>query len=122
MMKEEFSEGGAGQVFQFYRETIEIVTAALPSHDAYAPLAKEAQIPATTSNPAVPVGQQVAPPLAGKPFTVAFDGSLLTGTIAIRSVRDIDRLMKVLKAQKAAFEAMQEDDENNDEFEEVDAA
>jgi hypothetical protein len=35
--------------------------------------------------------------------------------MAIRSVRDIDRLMKVLQAQKAAFEAMQ--DLDDDEFE-----
>ena len=46
-----------------------------------------------------------------KPFTVAFDGAVLTGSIAIRSVREIDRLMKVLQAQKAAFEAMQDDEE-----------
>lgn len=47
----------------------------------------------------------------GKPFTVAFDGTVLTGSMAIRSVRDIDRLMKVLNAQKAAFLAMQDDDD-----------
>jgi hypothetical protein len=45
----------------------------------------------------------------GKPFTVACDGTILTGTAAIRSVRDIDRLMKVLQAQKAAFDAMEDD-------------
>lgn len=59
--------------------------------------------------------QSPAPTLPpGKPFTVAFDGALLTGTIAIRSVRDIDRLMRVLQAQKAAFEAMADDEPDPD--------
>ena len=53
------------------------------------------------------------PSLGGKPFAISFDGSMLTGTIAIRTVRDIDRLMRVLEAQKAAFEAMQEDDSDD---------
>jgi hypothetical protein len=52
-------------------------------------------------------------PLSTKPFTVAFDGTFLTGTIALRTVRDIDRLIKVLTAQKAAIEAMQDDDDDS---------
>lgn len=43
-------------------------------------------------------------------FNVTFDGVVITGTMALRSVKDIDRLVKVLNAQKAALEAMQDDD------------
>jgi len=46
----------------------------------------------------------------GKAFSVAFDGSVLTGSINIRSVRDFDRYMKVLQAQRVALEAMEEDE------------
>jgi hypothetical protein len=58
-------------------------------------------------------GEVTAPPAplaSGRPFNVAFDGDVLTGTIAVRTVRDLERLIKVLNAQKAAMEAMQEDD------------
>jgi hypothetical protein len=51
-----------------------------------------------------------APLASGRPFNVTFDGDVLTGTIAVRTVRDLERLIKVLNAQKAAMEAMQEDD------------
>ena len=57
------------------------------------------------------------PPVAtvsGKPFSVAFDGTVLTGSINIRSTRDFDRYLKVLRAQRAALEAMEEDG-NDDE-------
>ena len=48
----------------------------------------------------------------GRPFSVNFDGKSLTGLIAITSAKDIDRLVKVLQAQKAAFEAMEDDEED----------
>lgn len=55
------------------------------------------------------------PSSPGRPFTVNFDGKALTGTISITAARDIDRLVKVLQAQKAAFEAMEDEDEEDDE-------
>ena len=61
--------------------------------------------------PPMPQATALPPALPGRPFTIAFDGMVLSGTIAIRSSRDIDRLMKVLAAQKGAFEAMEDDDE-----------
>jgi hypothetical protein len=50
--------------------------------------------------------------LGDRPFSVSFDGSILTGVISIKKAKDIDRLLKVLQAQKAAFEAMQDDAED----------
>src|SRR3954451_13518249 len=72
------------------------------------------QAPVPTAPPASAlVGQQSVLALPrGKPFTVAFDGSVLTGMMALQSVRDIERLMKVLQAQKAAFEAMQDEEDD----------
>ena len=51
---------------------------------------------------------------APRPFNVAFDGIVVTGTMALRSVRDIDRLVKVLNAQKAALVAMQDDEDEGE--------
>lgn len=112
-----FTEGALEQVIQFYREIIDMAAPGVLAQDS-PPVPKEApltQAAVTPQPPAPPVAEPVVitPPPAqlGKPFTVAFDGATLTGTIAIRSVRDIDRLMKVLQAQKAAFEAMEDEDE-----------
>lgn len=116
LMRNGFSEGGAGQVIQFYRETLDIVGRPSPPHDApSAPEAKEAQMIPEPVAPSNTGGEHSTPSLpAGKPFRVVFDGSVLTGTIAIRSVREIDRLLKVLTAQKAAFEAMQDDEDDEE--------
>ncbi|MER8391913.1 hypothetical protein NKH10_08385 [Mesorhizobium sp. M1340] len=108
LLREGFSSTAAEQVIQFYRETLEIALPRQPEHDSSrTPPLKEDQM-----TPAAPPPNQLTamPPamVAGKPFTIGFDGTMLTGTIAITSVRDIDRLMNVLRAQKAAFEAMQE--------------
>ncbi|MER8437721.1 hypothetical protein NKH36_22555 [Mesorhizobium sp. M1312] len=106
--REGFSSSAVDQVIQFYRETLEIANPRQAGHDSPSrtPPPKEDQMTQQT------VPQMVSPPppamMAGKPFTIGFDGTMLTGTIAITSVRDIDRLMSVLRAQKAAFEAMQE--------------
>lgn len=43
-------------------------------------------------------------PAPGPTFQISFDGVTLTGTIALRSIRDINRLIGVLNAQKAAME------------------
>jgi hypothetical protein len=65
-----------------------------------------------TAPASVPPFAAGTPPIsAARPFTVNFDGRSLTGSIAITSAKDIDRLVKVLQAQKAAFEAMEDDDE-----------
>lgn len=49
----------------------------------------------------------------GRPFTVAFDGKVLTGSLRIETVREIDRFVKVLQAQRSALEAMEEEDFDN---------
>jgi hypothetical protein len=66
--------------------------------------------------PVVPTITNQPVDLGGKPFVIGFDGSTLSGQLAIRSVRDIERLIRVLQAQKVAFEAMEEDgfDETNE--------
>lgn len=118
LVRKGFSQGALDQVIQIYRDTIEVAGLVQADEDGALELQhREVQSMNPQASPtlepqqmAVPAAHQ-PPPTGGKPFTVAFDGSVLTGTIAIRSVRDIDRLMRVLSAQKAAFEAM-EDDEN----------
>ncbi|MCM5556724.1 hypothetical protein [Pleomorphomonas sp. JP5] len=109
-----FSQGALDQVIQFYRETLDIASASEPADNdgRHAPIIKDASMEtAPAIAPVVPAPVPTPPPLAGRPFTVSFDGSTLTGTLAIRSVRDIDRLIKVLQAQKAALEAMIDDDD-----------
>ena len=54
----------------------------------------------------------LAATLSGKPFSVAFDGTVLTGSINIRSIKDFDRYVKVLRAQRAVLEAMEEDEDD----------
>jgi len=117
-----FSQGATEQVIQFYRETLDIVSPTNLNHSE--PRQTEARASAMNIEEKSTVAEmhqaQAKVPVTaadlGKPFMVAFDGNILTGTIAIRSVRDIDRLMKVLSAQKAAFEAMQEDDDQPEIF------
>lgn len=118
LVRKGFTESALEQVIQFYREIIDMVSPAEPVQDAPPPQVIQevamlnqsvAQSPSATGSPLPPP----SPPM-GKPFTVAFDGTVLTGSIAIRSIRDIDRLMKVLQAQKAAFEAMQDGDVERD--------
>ncbi|MCF6120200.1 hypothetical protein L2449_25530 [Mesorhizobium muleiense] len=110
--REGFSSSAVDQVIQFYRETLEIANPRVAGHDSSSKTLTSKEDPIMTPSPAAPASQMlVTPPsalMAGKPFTIGFDGTMLTGTIAITSVRDIDRLMNVLRAQKAAFEAMQE--------------
>jgi hypothetical protein len=117
LVRKGFSEGALDQVIQFYREIIDMVPASEPVQDSPSanksgnPVTEQPSIPNRVAPPANPhVGQthvlSVLPP--GKPFGVSFDGTTLTGSMSIRSVRDIDRLIKVLHAQKAAFEAMQD--------------
>ena len=114
LVRKGFTESALEQVIQFYREIIDMAPAHEPAKDSPPPpVIQEVAM----SNPSVAqaVMTNLPPPLpVGKPFTVAFDGAVLTGSIAIRSVREIDRLMKVLQAQKAAFEAMQDDDDDVD--------
>ncbi|WP_375463736.1 hypothetical protein [uncultured Methylobacterium sp.] len=115
LVRKGFSEGALDQVIRFYRDTIDMVQAGAqvqaPSSDGRA---KEA--PMQSGSPAAP-SPVAAPaisgaPLNGKAFSIAFDGAVLTGALALKSVRDIDRLMKVLRAQKAAFEAMEDDEDD----------
>lgn len=109
-----FTEGALEQVIQFYHEIIDMAAPSKPAHDS-PPVAdsKEAPMPNSpaAAESAVDAALHSSLLSSGKPFTVAFDGATLTGSIAIRSVRDIDRLMKVLQAQKAAFEAMLGDED-----------
>ncbi len=114
-----FTESALEQVIQFYREIIDI---AMPAQSVQntppKPKLEELVLETPILEPKAVVAPQIvleskAVPIVpeGKPFSVAFDGTVLTGSMAIRSVRDIDRLMKVLNAQKAAFLAMQDDDD-----------
>lgn len=117
LIREGFSTGAVEQVIQFYRDTLDMVPPTGGAHDS-SPM-PDPDKEATVTNPeSIPSQSEpgTPPPLppAAKPFTVAFDGSRLTGSINIESVKDIDRLMRVLKAQKAAFEAMAEDDAAED--------
>ena len=114
LVRRGFSEGALEQVIQFYRETLDI---AVPKVGLQAS-------PAENKNPGVqmsdaPLAASVIAPtatsaaLSGRPFNVSYDGAILTGTLALRSPRDIDRLVKVLNAQKAAMEAMAEDEDSD---------
>jgi hypothetical protein len=73
----------------------------------------EAQV-AISSPPATSLPTIIPAPAPGRPFNVAFDGDVITGTIALRTVRDIERLIKVLNAQKSALEAMQDEPDEYD--------
>ncbi len=115
LKREGFSSGAVDQVIQFYRETLEIASSQGARHDSQERQQREPDLAMTSA----PANHQMQPPLplpskSGRPFTIGFDGDVLTGTIAIRSVRDIDRLVKVLEAQKVAIEAMQEDSDSGD--------
>ncbi len=111
LVRKGFSQGALDQVIQFYRETIEVASTTRPVHDSPPVHAtKEAHMPSMQITPTPVRESPPSVPLGTKPFTVAFDGTVLTGTIALRTVRDIDRLIKVLTAQKAAIAAMQDDD------------
>jgi hypothetical protein len=110
LVREGFSSAAVDQVIQFYRETLDIAGVRPQEHDSA--LAQNKEPPVSNLAQAVPSPTTAAPmptPPPGKPFTVAFDGSVLTGVMAIKSVRDIDRLVKVLEAQKAAFQAMEDE-------------
>ncbi len=52
-----------------------------------------------------------APPALppGRPYKVGFEGPTLVGTFAINSLKEFDRLMIILNAQKAVIEAMEDD-------------
>ena len=114
LMRKEFSTGAAEQIIQFYRETFEMAFKSI--EDDTEILQEKNQHNDKSLNQdfltSIPTTNATNFDL-GKPFTVAFDGDILTGTIAIKSVKDIERLIKVLTAQKAAFEAMQDDDKEN---------
>jgi hypothetical protein len=124
LVRKGFTETALEQVIQFYREIIDMVGTLSDGQNSSAPPeTKDAAMPPTPpdADHAAPSPAQIGAAMSSastmqaaavaKPFTVAFDGAVLTGSIAIRSVRDIERLMKVLQAQKAAFEAMQEDED-----------
>jgi hypothetical protein len=112
-----FNQGSVEQVIQIYRNTLDIVGGANGEHNA-PDEPKEATVVQTHNPQNTPTGSMVKPPVSpeipqlapSRPFAVSFDGTVLRGTIAITKIKDIDRLMKVLAAQKAAFEAMEEDD------------
>lgn len=109
-----FAHSALKQVIQIYRDTVEAVGVSAPIQEAVsASTSRNSTIVAPET--ATPVRAEIPPPAntGGKPFTVGFDGTTLTGTIAIRSVRDIDRLVRVLQAQKAAFLAMNDEDEED---------
>nr|WMC97161.1 hypothetical protein RAR13_00075 [Aminobacter aminovorans] len=111
LVREGFAQGVVSDVIQFYRETSEIARLGETVQESSTANPQEAKSMMETANTQAPATFVPAPPiLSGKPFTIAFDGSTLTGTLAIRTVRDIERLMKVLQAQKSALEAMQDDD------------
>lgn len=125
LVRKGFTEAAAEQVIQFYREIIDMAPLKEVVQDSPPPPKQEAPMqildtpaasiaipPLGSPSPSVSDAPIPLPLPVGKPFNVAFDGTLLTGSIAIRSVRDIDRLMKVLQAQKAAFEAMNDDEED----------
>jgi hypothetical protein len=115
LVRKGFAEGALDQVIRFYRETIDIVPAKQVVHDRPSKeTSKENVMQSDTAHSSAADGAppKPTPPSGGKPFTIAFDGSVLTGSLALRSTRDIDRLMRVLSAQKAAFEAMEEDEDD----------
>lgn len=119
LVRKGFSQGALDQVIQFYRETLEIASPPKVGQDSPpTPAVKEApvetahsqHIPAHRHSPAAP--PMPPNPVNQKAFTLAFDGTLLTGTLALRTTRDIERLIKVLEAQKAAITAMEDDDDD----------
>lgn len=119
LVRKGFSQGALDQVIQFYRETIEVARVRNGAHDSSPEPQqhREAKVhhhhPHETAAPR-PQSTVLQPVVGDKPFTVAFDGSVLTGTMHLRTVKDIERLVKVLEAQKAAIEAMQEDPRDPD--------
>ena len=121
LMKESFTEAAATQVIMFYREILDVAkpnrAVRASSVDGGQQEKERVSTERTVSRDSLDA--LPAPlPLTDKPFTLAFDGSVLTGTISIRAVKDINRLMKVLEAQKAAFQAMQEHDDQETELSE----
>lgn len=116
LVREGFSASAADQVIQFYRETLEIAAPSASRHDSSSVQVpqEDKMMPASTAMPANERAPVMPPALAGKPFAIGIDGDVLTGTIAIRSLRDFDRMMKVLNAQRIALEAVLEDEEGED--------
>lgn len=114
LIREGFSQSAVNQVIQIYRETFDMAAPRGQGHDSDAPPVQEPRMephrPTTHSTLPPP------PPPPGRPFTVSFDGAVLSGTFALRTARDIDRLVKVLQAQKAALEAMEDKDEDRRRF------
>jgi hypothetical protein len=114
-----FAPASLDAVIQIYRDTIDSIGGAGGDYDwatqkgEAAAMNQNATVKNDQSRPAPP--PPAASPimaLGDRPFSVSFDGSILTGVISIKKAKDIDRLMKVLQAQKAAFEAMQDDAED----------
>jgi len=116
LIRKGFSQGALDQVIQIYRETIDVAFAkSWPQNPP--PAIKPVEEQMSNAPMQQSLGQPTLPP--GRPFSVAFDGTVLTGTLALRSPKDIDRLVKVLNAQKAAMEAMQEDGEEEEPASEI---
>lgn len=116
LVRKGFGQGALDSVIRFYRETIDIVGGgkegygeALPSSERPMAYAEPAAQPSKTPLPSSSPSPSAASLPEGRPFSVAFDGSLLSGVIAIRSAKEIDKLIRVLTAQKAAFEAMEDE-------------
>lgn len=114
LVKKGFAQNALDGVIRIYRETIDNLGDATPGYNEPPSALERSMAPETTKHE---MATMASPPPGvqlpdGRPFSVAFDGSLLSGVIAIRSAKEIDRLVRVLNAQKAAFEAM--DDEASD--------
>lgn len=115
LIRKGFTESALNQVIQVYRETLDMVSP--PGETQNAPVettSQGEQMPESTTTSAVPPQPAPAPLVGGRPFNVTFDGDVLTGTLALRTVRDLERLIKVLNAQKAAMEAMQDDPDDDE--------
>lgn len=111
LVRRGFAEGALAQVIQVYRETIGVAFKGGQAQTSHVSGAGDATMASPTMEAAtMPAAALPSASAAGRPFTVAFDGKVLTGSLRIETVREIDRFMKVLQAQKAALEAMEEED------------
>jgi len=112
LVRNGFSQGALDQVIQVYRETVESIN--LWQQEGVEAYQNDIPSPVAQSEQKLPipsVSAALESKVSDKPFSLSFDGTVLEGVIALKTVKDIDRLIKVLHAQRAAMIAMQDDDE-----------
>ena len=119
-----YTEQAVKQVVGFYREIIDIVGKqeavqvapgqATPEHTMNAQLPRpeisqtDASQPIANIFPSAPTAQSL-----GRPFIISFDGHTLTGTIALKSAAEVDRLIKTLQAQRPLIAEVQDEEDPN---------